>query len=225
MYIDNSLLHSDYENNALHLKEMVQQAILIMTDYRDNHAEGLDLFSSLDTLRCINDFSTYSGFEPITMQSYELKDPDSILDAIANYYTEYVFYILSNSFTHHFNKKKYEFTDEEYKTIQDTINQLRDDIQKSEIFGEDHKERLLKKLEELQKEFHQKMNRLDKFLGQVSSIGVALGKFGKDAKPMFDRVNETIKITNKVEERGDNVTPFENQIPYEEKSLLELKDE
>lgn len=88
----------------------------------------------------------------------------------------------------------YKFTDGDLTRIQELINELRDMITNSDFFGEKHKERLLKRLEELQLELHKKMSSLDKFWGFIMDAGPALGKFGKDAKPFFDRLNELANI-------------------------------
>ena len=54
--------------------------------------------------------------------------------------------------------------------------------------------RLLNRLEELQRELHKKMSKLDKFWGFIMDAGPVLGKFGEDAKPFFERINELAEI-------------------------------
>lgn len=223
MYINTELLHSEYEDSNVHLKKMLQSGLTNMSSLSARNK--LDLFRSLDTLKCINDFCSLHEIEGIDILGKDLTQPSTVLTLLRKYYTESVFNSPSNSFSHHFSKSKYEFTEDEYQNIQDAINELRKNIQQTKIFGDDHQGRLLKKLEALQKELHQKMNSLDKVLGQITSIGITLGKFGKDTKPMFDRFNETFKIVNKVEERGDDVTPIDNQIGYEEMLEIELIEE
>lgn len=88
----------------------------------------------------------------------------------------------------------YKFTDGDLSRIQKLINELRDLISSSQLFDANHKERLLKKLEGLQKELHKKMSSIDKFWGLVGDAGIVLGKFGKDAKPLVDRISEIAQI-------------------------------
>lgn len=88
----------------------------------------------------------------------------------------------------------YKFTEGDIKRIQELINELREKISESDFFSDNHKSRLLKRLEELQKELHKKMSSVDKFWGFVMDAGPVLGKFGKDAKPLFDRINELAEI-------------------------------
>lgn len=57
----------------------------------------------------------------------------------------------------------YKFSDGDLKRIQELINELRDEISSNKIFKDDHKERLLMKLDGLQKELHKNVSSLDKF--------------------------------------------------------------
>ena len=88
----------------------------------------------------------------------------------------------------------YTFTEGDLKLIQQKINELRELIVDSSLFEENHKERLLKRLEKLQMEIHKKMSSLDKFWGLIGDAGVVLGKFGEDAKPFVDRIKEIAEI-------------------------------
>lgn len=221
MYIRKELLHSDYENPQEHLKEMLKSALKLMNSEKNNHR--LDYYDSLDTLKCINDFCLVNDIEGIDFSGKHL-DNNTILNILNSYYTDHIFNNSSNSFIHHFNKSKYEFTEEEYQNIQETINQLRNDIQQSTVFGEEHQERLLKKLEELQQELHKKMNKLDKVQGQLLSIGATLGQFGEKTKPMFDRINETLRVVLRTEQKGDNIVLPENQLEHEDIIPVEVMD-
>jgi hypothetical protein len=88
----------------------------------------------------------------------------------------------------------YKFTDGDLKRIQTLIDELRNLITDSELFDANHKERLLVKLEGLQKELHKKVSSLDKFWGLIGEAGVVLGKFGKDVKPLVDIIKEIVGI-------------------------------
>lgn len=105
----------------------------------------------------------------------------------------------------------YKFTDGDLSRIQGIINELRDMITGSDYFSENHKERLLKRLEEMQLELHKKMSSVDKFWGFIMDAGPALGKFGSDAKPFFDRINELSQIvwrTQSITQELPSATPL-----------------
>jgi len=88
----------------------------------------------------------------------------------------------------------YKFTDGDLNRIQELINELRVQINDSDLFSLNHKERLLNRLESLQKELHKRMSNLDKFWGLIGDAGIVIGKFGNDVKPMVDRMKEIAEI-------------------------------
>jgi len=106
----------------------------------------------------------------------------------------------------------YKFTDGDLKRIQTLINELRESIIDSQMFTANHKERLLSRLEILQKELHKKVSSLDKFWGLVGDAGVAIGKFGNDAKPFVDRIKEIAEIVWRTQANAEEL-PSGTKIP------------
>jgi hypothetical protein len=88
----------------------------------------------------------------------------------------------------------YNFTDGDIQKIQEYLNELRSLISSSTLFSDNHRERLLKRLESLQRELHKRMSNIDKFWGLIGEAGVVLGKFGEDAKPFFEIIMKIGKI-------------------------------
>lgn len=107
----------------------------------------------------------------------------------------------------------YEFSQGDLNRIQTLINELRDSISNSDLYENNHKERILKKLEDLQKELHKKVANLDKFWGLVGEAGVVLGKFGNDAKPLVDRIREIAQITWRTQARAEEL-PSNSPLPH-----------
>jgi uncharacterized protein YoxC len=222
IYIDEGLLTSTYKDALSHLKVLTQSAL--STIDKANRAHSFNLYKALDTIKCINDFCSLHNLEKIRTDNVGLSTATNILQHLTDYYMNIALNSNASSFSHYFETTKYSFNDTDYTTIQNNLNQLREDIANSTIFSDEHKARLLKKLEQLQAELHKKMNSLDKALGQITSIGATLGQFGEDAKPFFDRINETFKLIRKTEDKGDGVVPPENQIEHKdfmETNLLE----
>jgi len=91
-------------------------------------------------------------------------------------------------------KFHYEFSDADITRLQDLLNEMRDLIVASSDFTEGHRERLLKRLEGLQIEIHKRVSDLDKFWGIIGDAGVVAGKFGRDVKPLVDRMREFVEI-------------------------------
>jgi hypothetical protein len=82
---------------------------------------------------------------------------------------------------------------------------LRDLIGKDERFEEDHRRRLLTRLEDLQRELHRRLSNLDRFYGLIGDAGVLLGKFGRDAKPFVDRIREMLEIVWRAQANAENL--------------------
>ena len=99
----------------------------------------------------------------------------------------------------------YEFSDGDLNRIQILVNELRELVTESELFAAEHKERVLRKLEALQREMHKKMRSLDKIWGFIGEAGVVVGKFGKDAKPFVDRVREIAQIGWRTQARAEEL--------------------
>jgi len=106
----------------------------------------------------------------------------------------------------------YEFSQGDLERIQTLINQLRDLVAKSGEFEKDHQHRLLKRLENLQLEMHKRVSDLDRFWGLIGDAGVAIGKFGKDAKPFVDRIKEITDIVWRTQSRAEEL-PSGTSIP------------
>jgi len=107
----------------------------------------------------------------------------------------------------------YRLTDGDLSRIQVLINELRNTIATSELFDANHRERLLNKLESLQKELHKKMSSLDKFWGLVGDAGIVLGKFGQDAKPFVDRITEIAQIIWRTQVNAEEL-PSGTNLPF-----------
>ena len=106
----------------------------------------------------------------------------------------------------------YEFSQGDLERIQTLVNELRDYISQCEELEEEHRQRLLKRLENLQSELHKKVSDLDRFWGLVGDAGVVMGKLGKDAKPIVDRIKEIAKITWNTQSRAEEL-PSDTQNP------------
>lgn len=105
---------------------------------------------------------------------------------------------ISNSFG-------YEFTDGDLNRIQQLINELRDLVRNNDELEDAHKQRLLKRLEQMQSELHKKVSDLNRYYGMMGEAGVMLGKFGEGAKPFVDRVKELADIVWRSQARAEEL--------------------
>lgn len=84
----------------------------------------------------------------------------------------------------------YEFTQAEFKRLQELMTQLRELLQGSTLIEDEQKRRLLRKLEAMRGELHPKSADIDRFWGFMGEAGVAMRKFGEDLNPISQRVLE-----------------------------------
>jgi hypothetical protein len=84
----------------------------------------------------------------------------------------------------------YEFSETDYKRIQDLVSELRELIRSSTLISDEHKRRLLRRLEAMHGELHKKTNDIDRFWGFIGEAGIAMRKFGEDLAPISERVLE-----------------------------------
>lgn len=106
----------------------------------------------------------------------------------------------------------YEFSAADISRIQSLITELREQLTTSELFEEKHRSRLLSRLEKLQAELHKRVSDLDKFWGLIGDAGVAVGKFGTNAKPFVDRIVEISQIVWNTQARAEEL-PSNTPLP------------
>lgn len=80
------------------------------------------------------------------------------------------------------------------KRMLDLCMQIRKIVLSSEAFDHPHRVRLSNRVAAVEAEIHREKGLFDVVLGMVSDVGETLGKFGRDVKPLTDRVDEVAKI-------------------------------
>jgi hypothetical protein len=108
----------------------------------------------------------------------------------------------------------FEFSDSDFKRVHDLIRELRELIRASTLITDDHKRRLLRRLEAMHAELHKKTSDIDRFWGFIGEAGIAMRKFGEDLSPISERVLELggIVITVIFAKEGIKALPEVSQI-------------
>ena len=166
-------------------------------EYLEDHLEALAVFTAL-----------------ANSSDYEMKPPapavaSTVQDTIGSIRTFFVqneaelTRLLSSVYLQRQTKKytdrfqsdaAYVFAEDDFERIQKLINEMRDMITASQVITAKHKQRLLERLERMQRELHKTTSDLDRFWGFIGEAGIVLGKFGSDVKPVVDRVKELVDI-------------------------------
>jgi len=224
MYIKDEFLHSNFDDPRLHLKKMLKEALNDMQKSYQNHPNNLNYYDAVDTLNAITEFADSYGISNELLQNGTKSTAKEVLEVLNKYYFDVVAKETSSQYKDIFAKKIYSFSDEEYDSIQTSINELRTKIKNSKDFDTNHQERLLKKLEELQKELHKKMSSFDKFLGGILSIAHTLGLSAKEAKPFTDDAKDILEIILNAKSRGEDLPEINNQLENTSIFQIEHKD-
>jgi len=186
----------------------------------DYYPEYLDTYAAIETYLIGNG---YSFEQPVFGSDFKMniQSTQNFINELFNTfepkYNEQLSLNIINTARIKFKQKLdigflYNFSDGDVTRIQQLLNELRDLISVTNKFDAKHKERLLLRLESLQKELHKKMSSLDKFWGLIGDAGVVLGKFGTDAKPFVDRIKEITQIIWRIQARAEEL-PSNTMMP------------
>jgi hypothetical protein len=119
------------------------------------------------------------GFARSVDQSLsKIKRDDTFEKALSYYQSEFKY----GSF--------YELTDGDISRIQQLINKLRTEINSSNLLNEDHKSRMLHRLEKLQYELHKRMSDYDKAYGIMIDGIILWERFGEGVRPITELIRE-----------------------------------
>jgi hypothetical protein len=117
--------------------------------------------------------------------------------------TQNSFQQYKNHFRMNFDKVfHYEFSEGDLERIQQLVNELRGLIFATNNLEEEHKQRLLNKLEKFQSELHKRVSNLDRFWGFLIEASITIGLMGENVKPMVDRIKELRDIIWPVQTRA-----------------------
>lgn len=88
----------------------------------------------------------------------------------------------------------YELTDGDVKEAQQLIDELRKFIQTTTDLSDDHRRRLLERLETVQTELHKKMSSLDRIYCLTIEASIVAGKVGENAKPFLSAAKALFQL-------------------------------
>lgn len=197
-----SLPNDNYE--AVHelcmdFEKFVPRTTASLADH-DDLVEALGILKAFVTVRefPVPDFPTMGSDQAANIsqiRGYFYRLEDSTTTERLRRRSQSFFESKTEEYTAVFSKTAiYEFSDDDFNRIQVLINDLREEISKSTLISEDHKRRLLRRLEAMQRELHKRTSDIDRFWGFIGEAGITLRKFGEDIKPIADRVQELGRI-------------------------------
>ena len=92
------------------------------------------------------------------------------------------------------NPFEYRFDAQQLERLQQLVNEVREQLQTLEGIPESWRRRMLRRLEALQKELHERMSSMDRFWGIVGEGVSVLYQIGVAATPLVNRLREMAEI-------------------------------
>lgn len=205
---------------ALEACSYVEDAIADHGDWLEGeHHLLLQVVALLSSLRDA-ELIHYSSFEPVIDTDFEVACQNMI-----QFVREVRTALTAASATERFSNYKAQFSltvangfgyvhaDGDIKRVQTLINDLRERIQAANLLDEEHRQRILKKLEALQAELHKKVSDFDRAYGLMADAFVLVRKLGEDAQPIVERVKEIVQICWGTQARAEGL-PSGTEMPF-----------
>lgn len=214
-YINESHLTPNYTNPAHHAEEMIIYTAKKL--YEDNEADGIYPRQVIKAIKIINGFLKMHSFIQIDLNFLSTTSTyQDFNHTLQEKLDELVLYE-DQDYSLLFKEYEYNLTDEEHESIQTLLNKLRNKIVNEDKLDIEHKERILKKLNEMQIELNKNMSSFDTFLGKAMDVWKVL-KYGREevVSPLLKDTTELVKAVNKIESEHSDLVDLENQIEHKD---------
>ena len=144
----------------------------------DPHYGDIDLSSDAEN-NVTNIIQRFDEWKNIIRGSFSAKNYDNYLGKFEAAFGTGIFYELS---------------DDDISEIQKHINNLRSLISETELLDEDHRRRLLRRLEILQAELHKRVSDYDRYYGMAVEFYVLFKKYGEGMNQICNEFKEILRI-------------------------------
>lgn len=218
-YIDEKFINCETDNPLNTLEELLIDVIKKLPTVENNSSK----IEEVKAINIVNAFCRAHKLEQVSINNINLSASYSQFRGNLNHrLTNLILKDTVFEYEKIFKKQAYPLSDSEYQTIQDGINKLRDKINNTKDLQEEHKARILKKLNEMQMELNKNMSTFDSIIGK-SMIVLKTISFGRKeiVTPLMKDAIELTKELNKIETIYSEIPNTENQIEYEEAVLIE----
>jgi cellulose synthase/poly-beta-1,6-N-acetylglucosamine synthase-like glycosyltransferase len=215
-YLDKKFFNNNYQNENIHLEEMITYVLANIDDI-DHSVNKVAL---LKAIKIINSFCVKYKLEKInvkdiTVTSHRNKFIEALSDRLNKLYNNDEL-----DYSHLFSLKE-KIDDNDYTIIQDMINTLKIKIKEC-ISDKEYQRRVLEKINELQTEIDNDINKLEIAKGKLITV-VDMINYAND-KALKPIANTAISVINAIRgaEAKNKGIDINHQITYkEEKEKIE----
>lgn len=167
-----------------------------MPEHHDDYVEALSILRAFGMARDTT-LAPFPEIGPLrhknigNIASYFSELRTTVRSELSNRHAKGYFETKTEEYVTLFSKVPvYEFSEPDFKRVQSLVNELRNLIQSSSLIADDHKRRLLRRLDAMHGELHKRTTDIDRFWGFIGEAGIAMRKFGQDLTPISERVIE-----------------------------------
>ncbi len=220
-HIDRNIINKEYKTATLKLEELLSSTLSNMeVEYKNS---GVNRLQAIKSLNIINAFSKQNQLSTIDLANIQYSSlGKGFIDAVK----ARLELLLTDEYDENLDDlfiSNNKINDDEYNTIQNMINELRNKIHSNKQLEDEHKDRILKKLNEMQAQLDKKISDGEIIKGKALSI-INILSFGRKEviSPILKDTTELIKAINKMENKYSGLSEKNEQIPYSD--FLEIND-
>lgn len=218
-YIDEKFINCETDNPLHTLEEFLIDVIGKLPKTEN----GLDKIEEIKALNIINAYCKAHSLPTVSLNNITLNTSFAQFSGnLKSRLTNLILNETADNYENLFKKQAYALNDNEFQTIQEGINKLRDKVNNTKELHQEHKARILKKLNEMQTELNKNMSTFDSIIGK-SMIVLKTISFGRKeiVTPLMKDAIELTKELNRIETIHSEIPNTENQIEYVEATLIE----
>jgi hypothetical protein len=218
IYFKDELIHNEYDND--NIIETLENIVMNVINNIEKE-ENFDGREALKAIQLINLFCEANSLEPLNISEMSINSGYNNFKYFLENYLEELLKNNIQSYNNPFLKQKSNLTVEERTTIQELLNKLRDTVESEENITDEHKRRILKKVNEMQAELNKKISDLDYLGGKIMSIVKGVKYIEKEIiSPLVKDATELAKAVNRMESKESGV-PDNIQIEYKYEETIE----
>lgn len=220
-HIDKNVINKEYKTATLKLEELLSITLHNMKiEYKNDEVNRLQAIKSFNIINAFCKQNQLSIIDSANIK-YGLVG-EGFIQAVE----DRLEFLLINEYDENLNDlfiSNNKMNDAEHDAIQNMINELRNKINSDKQLEDEHKERILKKLNEMQAQLDKKISDGEIIKGKALSI-INILSFGRKEviTPILRDTTELIKAVNKIENRYSGLSNNNEQIPYS--NFLEIDE-
>ncbi|MFT5874166.1 MAG: hypothetical protein ACI8WT_003126 [Clostridium sp.] len=213
-FVNAALIKDSAESPVFQLEKILDYFLEKFNDIGNDTKSTRELIQSFSI---VNAFCKFNELAPLDINNITLDTTASVFKSkVSARLSNLILNEQTSSYDSLFIVLEKSMNDDDYKHIQELINDLRVKVKSATSFDKDLQRRVLDKLNKLQAELDKDINKLDLAKGRVLAIADMIGYANNKAlAPIMNKTIELVNAIRGVEAKSDGIE-FNNILTYEE---------